>query len=81
LVRELASGRIDAVLDVFEQEPLPLGHPLRSMDNVILMPHMAGFPAKENMTFAMIDEIARFARKEPLHYQIPFETYSRMTRE
>ena len=31
-----------AALDVYEQEPLPMDHPLRSMDQVILTPHMAG---------------------------------------
>ncbi len=29
-----------ACLDVFEQEPLPLGHPLLHCDNVILSPHL-----------------------------------------
>lgn len=28
-----------AGLDVFDQEPLPLDHPLRSLDNVTLSPH------------------------------------------
>jgi D-3-phosphoglycerate dehydrogenase / 2-oxoglutarate reductase len=31
-----------AVLDVFEQEPLPPDHPLRELENVILTPHNAG---------------------------------------
>lgn len=31
-----------AVLDVFEQEPLPPDHPLRKLDNVVLTPHAAG---------------------------------------
>jgi len=30
-----------AALDVFEQEPLPPGHPLTKLDNVILAPHIA----------------------------------------
>lgn len=33
-----------AGLDVFMQEPLPAGHPLTKLDNVVLMPH-AGWPA------------------------------------
>ncbi len=29
-----------AALDVFEQEPLPLEHPLRRMDNTVITPHL-----------------------------------------
>jgi phosphoglycerate dehydrogenase-like enzyme len=41
LVDALRAGRIrGAALDVFETEPLPDNHPLRSLENVILTPHM-----------------------------------------
>jgi phosphoglycerate dehydrogenase-like enzyme len=30
-----------AVLDVFEQEPLPAGHPFRGLNNVLATPHVA----------------------------------------
>jgi phosphoglycerate dehydrogenase-like enzyme len=37
----LSAGRIrGAALDVFQTEPLPVNHPLRSLENVILTPHM-----------------------------------------
>ena len=32
-----------AALDVYEEEPLPAGHPLRGMDNVVLTPHIASY--------------------------------------
>ena len=35
-----------AVLDVFEQEPLPQGHPYWSMDNVIVSPHVSSLSGK-----------------------------------
>jgi len=39
----LESGRLaGAALDVFEREPLPAGHPLRSHEQVLLSPHAAG---------------------------------------
>jgi phosphoglycerate dehydrogenase-like enzyme len=34
-----------AVLDVFNQEPLPAGHPFYSLDNVLLSPHCADHTA------------------------------------
>jgi phosphoglycerate dehydrogenase-like enzyme len=41
LVGALRAGRIrGAALDVFHTEPLPVNHPLRSLENVILTPHM-----------------------------------------
>jgi D-2-hydroxyacid dehydrogenase (NADP+) len=44
LVEALRSGAIaGAALDVFAEEPLPAGHPLYTMENVIVTPHMAGF--------------------------------------
>jgi D-3-phosphoglycerate dehydrogenase len=42
LVESLQEGTIvGAALDVFEREPLPLDHPLLTMDNVLLAPHNA----------------------------------------
>lgn len=47
LVRTLAEGRIrGAALDVFDQEPLPQGHALTSLKNVILTSHI-GWPTDE----------------------------------
>ncbi|GAA5850234.1 hypothetical protein JCM8547_001053 [Rhodosporidiobolus lusitaniae] len=41
LLDALRRGAIrGAGLDVYDEEPLPKGHPLRSMDNVVLSPHM-----------------------------------------
>jgi len=41
-LEELRKKRFWAYLDVFDVEPLPLDHPLRSMDNVFITPHIAG---------------------------------------
>jgi D-3-phosphoglycerate dehydrogenase len=39
-------GRIVAALDVFEREPLPLGHPLLTCPNTVLTPHL-GYSVRE----------------------------------
>lgn len=41
LIAALQSGRIGgAALDAYDVEPLPLDHPYRSLDNVVLSPHL-----------------------------------------
>ena len=42
LVKELATGRISAALDVTEPEPLLPSHPLWSLKNVMITPHVRG---------------------------------------
>jgi D-2-hydroxyacid dehydrogenase (NADP+) len=44
LIQALENGQIaGAALDVFSHEPLPEDHPLWSMKNVIVTPHLGGF--------------------------------------
>lgn len=44
LAQALAERRIaGAGVDVFAQEPPPIGHPLYQVDNVIVSPHVSGF--------------------------------------
>jgi phosphoglycerate dehydrogenase-like enzyme len=40
LVAALREGRLLAGLDVYEQEPLPAGHPLTTLRNAVLTPHL-----------------------------------------
>jgi phosphoglycerate dehydrogenase-like enzyme len=48
LVEALGRGSIGgAALDVFDTEPLPPGHPLRTMPNTVLTPHI-GYVARES---------------------------------
>ena len=46
LVEKLKTGKLIAALDVYAQEPLPTDHPLRSLPNAILTPHL-GYCTRE----------------------------------
>ncbi|MEV0262427.1 hydroxyacid dehydrogenase [Streptomyces sp. NPDC050617] len=41
LLAEVRDGRLDAAIDVFDAEPLPVDHPFRALPNVLLTPHQA----------------------------------------
>lgn len=62
LIDELKTGRFKAVLDVFEEEPLPLYSGLRGLDNVILIPHMGGptIDMRQYMTLSVIDSMVDY---------------------
>ena len=80
MIAELATGRIRAVLDVFNPEPLTEDSPLRGMENVFLTPHMAGQSDDTRLRqgASMVDELERLLNDEPLHYPITEDTYDRM---
>jgi phosphoglycerate dehydrogenase-like enzyme len=70
LVEALRHGWIaGAALDVFEQEPLPAGHPLWRMRQVIVSPHMSGdfFGWREALMRQFTDNLRRWLAGEPLH--------------
>ncbi|WP_306203771.1 2-hydroxyacid dehydrogenase [Actinoplanes sp. RD1] len=68
LVTELATGRISAALDVTDPEPLPPGHPLWQLPNVLITPHIGGtVTGLLPRAYALAgDQIRRCAAGEPL---------------
>ena len=80
LLAELRTGRFWAALDVFDQEPLPTDSPFIGLPNVIVTPHQAGHTvdtqARQGM--AMVDEVERFLRGEPLKHQIRPDAFALM---
>ena len=78
----LREGRFRAVLDVYEQEPLPLSSPLRGLDNALLIPHMGGptMDRRPYVTRALISALPAALRGEPTWLDISREAMRRMTR-
>lgn len=68
LRQECASGRIDAILDVTDPEPLPPGDLLLRLPNVFCSPHAAGVQGAEVASLGefMLEELRRYGRGEPL---------------
>lgn len=64
LFAECASGRLDAVLDVTEPDPLPADDPLRGLANVALTPHIAGSMGTEARRLAdsALDDVEALLR-------------------
>ncbi len=82
LENELEKKRFKAVLDVFEKEPLPQDSKLRGLDNVILMPHMAGptVDRRKYITAQIIEDIRRFIKGQALKFEIVEDYAKNMTR-
>lgn len=73
LLYALRSGHLGgAALDVFENEPMPSGHPLASLPNVVLTPHISAGTrdALATKMRALFANVERFYRGEPLANQV-----------
>ena len=69
LVQALAEGRIaGAGLDVYDTEPLPAGHPLLSLENTVLTPHLGyvSAAALAEMYAQVVEDLAAHLRGEPI---------------
>jgi phosphoglycerate dehydrogenase-like enzyme len=69
LVQALESGHLaGACLDVTDPEPLPSDHPLWSMPNVVITPHMSARSelTRERWNAVYLDNLSRFGTGRPL---------------
>ncbi|KGN30855.1 3-phosphoglycerate dehydrogenase [Knoellia sinensis KCTC 19936] len=80
LLAELRSGRIDAALDVFDDEPLRVDDPLRRLPNVLLTPHQAAgtIEGRARQGTVLLEEIGRYFRGEPLAHCVTPELLDRI---
>jgi glyoxylate/hydroxypyruvate reductase len=71
LLAALKDGTLaEATLDVFETEPLPAGHELWSMENVLVTPHLASITVPESAAQDVAASIRRVLRGEPPLHQV-----------
>ncbi len=57
-----------AAIDVFSVEPLPVDHPFRKLDNLVLTPHL-GYVTEEGFRAhygQMVESIAGWLKGEPV---------------
>ncbi|MFF1383975.1 hydroxyacid dehydrogenase [Arthrobacter sp. NPDC058288] len=75
LEAECATGRITALLDVTEPEPLPADSVLYDLPNVIITPHIAGSLGTETrrMSDAALDDLERYLAGKDLVAQVMHE--------
>ena len=68
LVAELTAGRLSAAMDVTDPEPLPAGHPLWALPNVLITPHVgASTPVSARRAEQFVrDQAERYLTGRPL---------------
>ncbi|GAA3399456.1 hydroxyacid dehydrogenase [Paenibacillus hodogayensis] len=78
LVDELKRGRLFACLDVTDPEPPAPDHPLRSLPNCVLTPHIAGAVSNgiKRIGQFTIDEIKRLLADQPFEGEVKREQLS-----
>lgn len=82
LLEELKTGRFRAVLDVYDQEPLPMDSPYRSLSNVMLLPHVAGptFDMRQTVVLSLAQDIQTILEGGQSRHGIAYEHAVRMTK-
>lgn len=66
ILEAVRSGGIQAVLDVFVDEPLPPAHPFWSTPGITVTPHLSGFSVPAEVAVYFAANFRRFVAGEPL---------------
>jgi phosphoglycerate dehydrogenase-like enzyme len=81
LVRASQQRGLHIALDVYETEPLPVDSPLRSLDNITLLPHLGG-PTPDRRRDCgelALQNLENYLKSQPLANLIDLNTYDRAT--
>jgi len=82
LKTEVSRGRLRCAIDVTDPlEPLPVGHPLRTMKGAIMTPHIAGSgrQVREDIANVVLDDLERFFRGKAVQNRVTTAMLDRMT--
>ncbi|WP_053850197.1 hydroxyacid dehydrogenase [Streptomyces sp. NRRL B-24085] len=79
LVDELRAGRLSAVLDVTDPEPLPADSPLHDLPNAFVTPHLAGSQGNElaRLGLAVAEEAERVVSGAGLAWPVDYARLER----
>lgn len=73
LVEAMKEGKLrSAVLDVFDQEPLPPDSPLWDMENVVVTPHIAGNFTVDFSTKAFLENLNLYLTGKAMNYIVDY---------
>lgn len=80
LLAELAPGRLDAAIDVFDAEPLPADHPFRALPNVLLTPHQAAgsVECRQRLGTSAVNEVLRLLAGRPAVHAVTADALTRL---
>ena len=72
LQKRIEKGDLIAMLDVYDNEPLELEHPLRKLSNAYLTPHRAGgiMESVERALVMLADDLEAFVNGKSLKYAV-----------
>lgn len=83
LEAELRRGRLYALLDVYEKEPLPPDSGLRQLQNVFITPHLGAYSVEcyQGLAETVVRQVEAFAAGIAPAERVTLEQYDRMTNE
>jgi len=74
LVRALNRGYLKtAILDVLEEEPLPIDSPLWDHPQVVISPHVSGMTRSQDVPKLLLENYQRYINRQPLLHAVDWE--------